>query len=187
MSVRLIARVWQLPSTVAGVKIRGAHIAVLAALADHCNEDGVAWPAQRTLAQKTHFTRQTVNSVLADCLRAGLIEIEHQTNERGIETVARYKLHLPAETSPVVVVLEQQERPELVFSEFGQALKREDQPKAGEDGLLGLDDLVGHRAARSRSPVQCRKPLPQIPYRIRRDCLNHCLHDLSTGEGLIWW
>ena len=78
-----------------GVSLSGTDIAVLAALADHADGDGVAWPAQELLARKTHFTRRTVNKVMGKAIKAGILEVQHRANERGIETVARYRLKLP--------------------------------------------------------------------------------------------
>ncbi len=107
VSVEMMALVWQLPDELLYVDAEGEEHKfavtairqhVLLALADHCNEDGRAWPSQRGLAAKCKTSRRTVGETLRAAQQAGILRIMHQgTGKYGgaLQTVNTYELLLP--------------------------------------------------------------------------------------------
>jgi len=93
VSIELMSRVWALPSTERFL-LTPARRLVLLALADHANDEGVAWPSQRGLAAKCGVSRKTVNECLAAARDTGLLSVEQTTDEHGRPSVCRYILRL---------------------------------------------------------------------------------------------
>lgn len=56
-------------------EISATEVLVLIALADHADDDGLCWPGQKGLAQKTKLTRQAINGILKRLKEAGIIEV----------------------------------------------------------------------------------------------------------------
>lgn len=74
---------------------KGAARHVLDQLADHADENGVAWPSQATLAELTGYTERGVRGLLVKLVEAGVLTVEHnyvrQYRKPGAHTVA-YRL-----------------------------------------------------------------------------------------------
>lgn len=66
---------------------------LLMALADHADDDGVCWPGQKVLCQKTGFHRSTVSTLAKSLRDRGLIQIERRKYQ-GVQKSNRYKLNL---------------------------------------------------------------------------------------------
>lgn len=56
---------------------------VMVKLADHANDDGVCWPSQTTIAARTGLSRQTVNKVINELERRGMLRKVQQKTRRG--------------------------------------------------------------------------------------------------------
>lgn len=66
--------------------------AVVMALADYADDEGFAWPKQRTIADWTGYKRATVNLALADLEKRGYIRSEQQYRDDGGKANKRYYL-----------------------------------------------------------------------------------------------
>lgn len=69
MSIKLMAQVWEL----AGIK--GTTQDVLLVLADHANDDGLAWPRVELIAWKVDATERHVQRLLRDLEARGLVSV----------------------------------------------------------------------------------------------------------------
>jgi hypothetical protein len=70
VSVKIMSWVWaEAPQTLSHVELL-----ILLALADHANDDGIAWPSQTHLAVKSRCTRTSANKALARLTEMGLVE-----------------------------------------------------------------------------------------------------------------
>lgn len=68
--------------------------AVLAALADQANTDGLCWPGQATIAEALELHRATVNEALKVLEADGFITKTRRRRSNGSETSSVYQLHL---------------------------------------------------------------------------------------------
>ncbi|MEA3327790.1 MAG: helix-turn-helix domain-containing protein [Chloroflexota bacterium] len=80
MSIRTMDRVWK-NSTQAGGKLL-----LLLAIADFANDDGMAYPGIKTLAEKTRQSRRTVQRQLSMLEKKGEIAIEPGTGRSNTNT-----------------------------------------------------------------------------------------------------
>jgi DNA-binding MarR family transcriptional regulator len=74
-----------------------AEKAVLLALANHANEDGICWPGYTLLCAETYLSRGSVSAAIANLSKMNLITIMEQSKRRS----TTYKLNL--ETDPDVI------------------------------------------------------------------------------------
>jgi hypothetical protein len=56
----------------------GTRKAVLVALADQANSDGVCWPGQRSLAEDLEFSERAIRKALGDLVVTGFIVVKHR-------------------------------------------------------------------------------------------------------------
>lgn len=70
MSVKIMTWVWEsAPSD-----LNPSELLILLALADHANDDGLAYPSQRHLGDKCRLTRVTANRAISKLCARGLVE-----------------------------------------------------------------------------------------------------------------
>jgi hypothetical protein len=84
MSVYISAEVW------ARCKQSGHRLLFMLALADYCNDDGVCWPSQDTLAKRLRCTDRGVQKMLAALIADGELILLEAGNGRG--NTAEYSL-----------------------------------------------------------------------------------------------
>ncbi len=80
--------------------------AVLVALADYADQDGVAWPAVARLATEVQVSERTAQRAIRALEEAGLVKREPTTRGDGGQTSNRYRLALPpcqSDTPPVSI------------------------------------------------------------------------------------
>lgn len=65
---------------------------VLLALADAADDNGVCWPSVPTIANKTCLEDRSVQRILTNVKRDGLLEIERRYRKDGTSTSNRYRL-----------------------------------------------------------------------------------------------
>jgi len=65
---------------------------VLRALADYADDEGYAWPKQKTIASDTCYSRKTVNQALAALEAAGYITSVQQHRKDGKFAHKKYRL-----------------------------------------------------------------------------------------------
>lgn len=71
--------------------------AVLLALADHANDDGICWPGYTLLCAETYLSRGSVSTAITNLSEMNLITITDKSKRHA----ATYKLNL--ETNPAVI------------------------------------------------------------------------------------
>jgi hypothetical protein len=71
--------------------------AVLLALADHANDDGICWPGYTLLSAETYLSRASVSTAITNLSEMKLITITEKSKRRS----TTYKLNL--ETAPAVI------------------------------------------------------------------------------------
>jgi len=71
--------------------------AVLISLADQCNDQGVCWPAIRTLAVRTCLSDRTVQLALRGLEEAGLLQVDYGAHKSNRYTVMLAALRAAAE------------------------------------------------------------------------------------------
>ena len=69
MSIRVMVEVWD------SAPVSGSDLLLLLALADSANDDGVCWPSQETLSQKTRLNKRHVQRLLKRLADTGILEI----------------------------------------------------------------------------------------------------------------
>ena len=77
MSVRTMARVWEMSQQ------SGSHLLMLLAIADFSDDDGNAYPAVQTLAQKCRMKPRNANVILASLRASGELEVRQNEGPRG--------------------------------------------------------------------------------------------------------
>lgn len=77
MSVRTMARVW------ADSQHSGTHLLMLLAIADFADDDGNAYPAVGTLAEKCRMSARNVNFILSDLRASGELAVRQNEGPRG--------------------------------------------------------------------------------------------------------
>lgn len=87
MSTRALNWVWSLD------ELGPSETLVLLALADQANDDGLAWPAQGSLAKRARQTDRNVRRMLVRLQGLGLLEVEHRSSTGGRRS-NRYRLHV---------------------------------------------------------------------------------------------
>ena len=86
MSVRTMARVW------ANSKWGDTRLLMMLAIADFADDDGNAYPAVGTLAEKCRMTSRNANHLLATLRESGELEIRLNEGPKGTN---RYRIVLP--------------------------------------------------------------------------------------------
>lgn len=86
MSVRTMARVWELSSH------RGNDLLMLLAIADFADDEGNAYPSVTTLATKCRMKSRNANLILATLRESGELEVRHNEGPHGTN---RYRIILP--------------------------------------------------------------------------------------------
>lgn len=74
--------------------VEADHVAVLAAMATHINEDGVCAVSQATLAALLKRSRPWVNRVIAELSKTGILEKTHRTGSNNASLANLYRLNL---------------------------------------------------------------------------------------------
>jgi hypothetical protein len=87
MSVRTMAKVWELSTN------RGNDLLMLLAIADFADDDGNAYPAVQTLADKCRMKSRNANVILAALRASGELEVRQNEGPHGTN---RYRIVLPA-------------------------------------------------------------------------------------------
>lgn len=72
MSVRLMAEVWEYATDLSGTSLL-----MLLAVADHCNDDRIAWPSVARLAAKCRIGERQAQYMLRDLETRGYIKTNH--------------------------------------------------------------------------------------------------------------
>jgi len=91
VSVRVMAAVWDHSQTTMGTRL------VFLALADHCDHEGVCWPAKAQLARKCRMSERTIQRALAEIEELGEIA---RTFRDGHSTL--YQVVLPGCGKPLM-------------------------------------------------------------------------------------
>lgn len=86
MSVRTMAKVWELSVN------KGNDLLTLLAIADFADDDGNAYPAVQTLADKCRMKSRNANVILAALRASGELEVRHNEGPHGTN---RYRIVLP--------------------------------------------------------------------------------------------
>lgn len=77
MSVRTMARVWERSRSA------GSHLLMLLAIADFADDDGNAYPAVQTLAQKCRMKSRNANVILAALRASGELQVKQNEGPHG--------------------------------------------------------------------------------------------------------
>lgn len=85
MSIKLMSKVWLLRD------VAGTEKLILLAIADACNDQGVCWPGQQTLAQKATIGIRQVNYHLEKLEKSGYI-----TRQQRAGTSSLYRINIAA-------------------------------------------------------------------------------------------
>lgn len=88
MSVKMMNNVFEKSLTTGNARL------VLLALADTCSDEGVCFPAIKTLAKKANVSEETTRKFLHAFEKIGLVECEERFNPIGRRTSNTYKLNL---------------------------------------------------------------------------------------------
>jgi len=68
--------------------------ALLVALADNCNDEGLAWPSQKYLAEKTCLSPSSIKRNLNDLIEQGYITVQARHRENGSQRSNNYYLNM---------------------------------------------------------------------------------------------
>lgn len=68
--------------------------ALLVAIADNCNDEGLAWPSQRYLAEKTCLSPSSIKRNLNELLEQGYITVQPRHRENGSQRSNNYYLNM---------------------------------------------------------------------------------------------
>jgi len=85
MSVEVMSVVWKLD-------LPQNKKLVLLAIADHANDDGIAWPSQGRIAWKTGYKRRNIKRILDELIEDGLLQVMRVGRGRGNSTVHQLTL-----------------------------------------------------------------------------------------------
>jgi hypothetical protein len=94
MSVRVMAAVWE------SSPHRGGTLLVQLAIADHANDEGVAWPSVDSLGRKARMSSRNVQLALARLQESGALAIEHGQGGHGCNLYRLWTTRTPENTSP---------------------------------------------------------------------------------------
>ena len=86
MSVRTMAKVWEIS------RQSGSDLLMLLAIADFADDNGNAYPAVTTLAEKCRMTQRNANLILANLKKSGELIVKQNEGPRGTN---RYLVRLP--------------------------------------------------------------------------------------------
>src|SRR5688572_11776527 len=70
MSVKYMNRVWELQ------ELKGGRLLIMLAIADHANEEGEAWPSQKSLASKARLDPRQVRRVEESLYKDDYLAVE---------------------------------------------------------------------------------------------------------------
>ena len=85
MSVEVMSAVWRLD-------LPQNKKLVLLAIADHANDDGIAWPSQGRIAWKTGYKRRNIKRILDELIEDGFLTVMRLGRGRGNSTVHQLTL-----------------------------------------------------------------------------------------------
>ena len=85
MAVEVMSKVWKLD-------LPQNKKLVLLAIADHANDEGIAWPSQGRIAWKTGYKRRNIKRILDELIEDGLLRIMRAGRGRGNSTVHKLTL-----------------------------------------------------------------------------------------------
>lgn len=74
---------------------KGTRLLMLLAIADHANDEGIAWPSQKHLAHKCRMSKRQAQNLIKDLVSTDELDIEELGTGRGHSTIYRVK---PAST-----------------------------------------------------------------------------------------
>lgn len=127
MSVRTMARVW------ADSKQSGTHLLMLLAIADFADDEGNAYPAVGTLAEKCRMKPRNAQTILAALRQAGELEVRENEGPRGTNL---YRIVMPQGMQGFAGV--------------------------GVQKLAGVQGIAGVQRIARRGAKACAKPLQRI-------------------------
>jgi hypothetical protein len=130
MSVRTMARVWDLSQHA------GTELLMLLAIADFADDDGNAYPAVSTLAEKCRMKTRNANYILSDLQKSG--ELDVLVNE-GPKGTNRYKINVGS---------------------YGKGLQR--LAGGGLQSGAGVQSSAGLHSSAPTPAMECSKPLHPI-------------------------
>lgn len=90
MSVKVSAAVWERS------RHTGADLLTLLAIADFCDDAGVAWPSMSKLARKTRLDERSVYRIIRRLLASGELV---RTKAGGGSKTAQYRIEIPSKSS----------------------------------------------------------------------------------------
>ena len=70
---------------------KGTRLLMLLAIADHANDDGIAWPSQTHLAEKCRMSKRQAQNLIKDLVSTDELHIEEVGTGRGHSTIYRVK------------------------------------------------------------------------------------------------
>ena len=83
MSIAIMSQVWK------HSKHAGGSLLVLLALADFANDEGICYPAQKTLAKKSRLSGRQVRRTIGEIVESGELAIVRAGRGRGLKTIYR--------------------------------------------------------------------------------------------------
>jgi hypothetical protein len=97
MSIKIMTQIWE-----AGPSDMGERF-VLLAIADHANDDGLAYPSGARIAKKTCMDERSVRRITKRLVDAGWLRVEYNAGPRGCNlfTVTAPDLKSPGPTVPL--------------------------------------------------------------------------------------
>lgn len=97
MSGRATGWAWDIAEQAAEnkqAKFKPTSILVLLRLADHANDDDIAWPGKKHLAKICGITKRTADAAIEDLIQRGLIARVRRLNDEGRNMSNTYQLNI---------------------------------------------------------------------------------------------
>lgn len=142
MSIQAVA--WVLDHS----ESRGVDRLVLISLANHANQDGMCWPAQRTVAKEAGIGNGTVANAVSRLVELGEIEVvENGTARRS--TRYRFAHLVSAASNPVMSAAS--------TSEVSRTIKNHQEPFYAQE--MSKEEQVGYRTAARDGLKKARRAL----------------------------
>jgi hypothetical protein len=162
MSIRAMNWAWE-------QEVRGGGLLVLLALADHADNDGICWPGQAHLAEKTKLSRQTVNEQLSHLEALELMHSEDVRDGTGRFLHKRYFLHLP--------------RPAM----SGKPTRSMSEKPTRDHVGISAPALSGSAAPTKEEPSNCNRKPPTSPPSGGGDLLALTAGEIERWFAAVFW